>query len=249
MARTESVVIGDVHGCAEELDELLEILLEDDPTRTIRLVGDLLTKGPDPGGVVDAIEGARRLGVDIHSVCGNHDLSLHHALAATRGRATPHDLRPRDRETIARLGDPRRHAAALALLDETVARTISRAGPATVVHAGIDPRRGLEGTTPHELVHLKAAAGETPWWERYDGRDGLIVFGHKPASRPIRATRSDAPIAVNVDTGCVLGGRLTAYLVERDEFISVESRQVPRRNRFARTDDGGTGHVGTPLAG
>ena len=162
MARTESVVIGDVHGCAEELDELLEILLEDDPTRTIRLVGDL-HQGPGSRWRRRCHRGCETSRGDIHSVCGNHDLSLHHALAATRGQAPPSRPPPPGPQDHRPPGDPRRRAAALALLEETIARTISRAGPATVVHAGIEPGRGLEGTTPHELVHLKAAAGETPY--------------------------------------------------------------------------------------
>jgi hypothetical protein len=37
-------------------------------------------------------------------------------------------------------------------------------------------------------------------------------------------------VAVNIDTGCVGGGRLTAYLVEADEFIAVESRQLSKRS-------------------
>ena len=84
MQRADSAVIGDVHGCSKELEELLEILLETRASRRIRLVGDLLTKGPDPAGVVALIRETRDAGVDIHSTCGNHDLRLYHAMLRHR---------------------------------------------------------------------------------------------------------------------------------------------------------------------
>ena len=87
---------------------------------------------------------------------------------------------------------------------------------------------GLEGTSRHELIHRKAGPGERHWWDDYDGADGLIVVGHKRVKSPIHRHHQGRPIAVNVDTGCVSGGRLTSYLVERDEFIAVESRQITR---------------------
>ena len=69
-----SAVIGDVHGCAEELRELVEVLQETRPGIRIVLTGDLLTKGPDPCGVVRSIRDFRQAGVDLNSVCGNQDL-------------------------------------------------------------------------------------------------------------------------------------------------------------------------------
>ncbi|MBC01835.1 MAG: hypothetical protein CMJ34_00835 [Phycisphaerae bacterium] len=229
MQRTDSAVIGDVHGCSQELEELLEILLESRAPRRIRLVGDLLTRGPDPAGVVALIRRTREAGVDIHSTCGNHDLRLYNAMVRHRRGIGTERLSRVDRRTIERLGDEARRHDAFELLTETVDRIRSTAGPATVIHAGIDPVLGLEGTSDHELVHRKAGPGQRHWWKDYDGRDGLIVVGHKRVGSPVRVRRAGRPIAVDVDTGCVTGGRLTAYLVERDEFIEVESRQV-RRN-------------------
>ena len=89
MQRTDSAVIGDVHGCSQELEELLEILLESRAPRRIRLVGDLLTRGPDPAGVVALIRRTREAGVDIHSTCGNHDLRLYNAMVRHSLAAVP----------------------------------------------------------------------------------------------------------------------------------------------------------------
>ena len=230
MRRTDSAVIGDVHGCADELGELLQLLLERSPDRRIRLVGDLLTKGPDPAGVVRILRDLQSSGVDIQSVCGNHDLQLLDSLVRLRNGEELDRLSHPDRRTIERLDEDGRRNEAFGLLLETADRIRCNAGPATVIHGGIDPALGLERTSNHELVHRKARNGERHWWLDYDGSDGLIVVGHKPVKSPVRVTRGDHPVAVNIDTGCVGGGRLTAYLVEADEFIAVESRQLSKRS-------------------
>ncbi|MCP4835446.1 MAG: hypothetical protein GY895_11875 [Phycisphaera sp.] len=230
MRRIDSAVIGDVHGCADELEELLEVLLERTPERRLRLVGDLLTKGPDPLRVISLIRRLQASGVDVQSVCGNHDLRLLAAMFRHRNGGDLARIPRLERETIRRLGDEAGRIAAMELLFETVNRIRCTAGSATVVHGGIDPERGLEATSPHELVHRKARSGQRHWWEDYRGGDGLIIVGHKPVKAPVRMTHEGRPVAVNVDTGCVGGGRLTAYLVEADEFIAVESRQVPKRS-------------------
>lgn len=249
MPRTDSAVIGDVHGCADELDELLAVLLERSPGRRIRFVGDLLTKGPDPSGVVGLIRDLRAAGVDIHSVCGNHDLRLLNAMLRHRDGFDLAGIPRTERETIERIGDESRRAVAMELLLETVGRIRCTAGPATVIHGGIDPGLGLDRTPPHELVHRKARSGERPWWEEYDGEDGLIVVGHKPMKMPLRITVEDRPVAVNIDTGCVGGGRLTAYLVEADQFLSVESRQIPDRSASDMFDHDTERPGGTVLTG
>ena len=67
---------------------------------------------------------------------------------------------------------------------------------------------------------------QQPLGNRYDGEDGLIIFGHKPVPEP--AVRRDCvgrPIAVNVDTGCIYGGHLSAYDVDADELLQVRSQQ------------------------
>ena len=124
--------------------------------------------------------------------------------------------------------------AAWRRLADTVSRVESDAGAATVVHAGIRTAFGLAGTDPHDKIHLRPGPGESPWWIDYAGDEGLIVCGHKPVEAPIRSVRNERPVAVNVDTGCASGGALTAYLVEHDEFIAVESRQIPGRTSGAR---------------
>jgi serine/threonine protein phosphatase 1 len=236
MTSMKSVVIGDIHGCAAEFEMLLDRVLARAGSARIRvrLVGDLLTKGPDPAGVVRAIAHFRRLGLDLHSVCGNHDLRLYAAMTRVRGGVPIARLARLERETVMRLDEADALDDAMTLLAETVDRVTSTAGTATVLHAGIRPGLGLAGTSQHDLVHLKAHDGERPWWDEYDGSDGLLIVGHKPIGEPMRIMRNGDPIVVNVDTGCASGGRLTAYVVEDDAFVSIEARR-PSRTKPAVT--------------
>jgi diadenosine tetraphosphatase ApaH/serine/threonine PP2A family protein phosphatase len=60
----------------------------------------------------------------------------------------------------------------------------------------------------------------TPWYEVYDG-EKVVLFGHWPAPKPRRG-----PKAIGLDTGCVYGRRLTAYIIETGKLESVPARRV-----------------------
>lgn len=234
IANIRSAVIGDVHGCSEELRELVEVLQETRPGIRIILTGDLLTKGPDPCGVIRAIAEFRREGINLISVCGNQDLRafallIRHSMGFPTARTSK-----ADRSLITRIKNESLTAATLELLGETVDRIEANAGVATIVHAGIRPEAGIAGTTTHDKIHLKPSGRAAPWWAEYDGHDGLVICGHRPVETPVRTGDADRPFAVNVDTGCAGGGHLTAYLVEEDTFLSVESRQIKSRRRGGR---------------
>jgi diadenosine tetraphosphatase ApaH/serine/threonine PP2A family protein phosphatase len=224
-----TAVIGDVHACADELRELLDVLVELRAVTRVVLTGDLLTKGPDPAGTVGVIDSFAEAGFDVTSVCGNQDLRTFRSLERLAA-GTPLDRISRsDRGVYARLVEGGMVETAWRRLADTISRVEETAGHATVVHAGIRPGIGLANTDAHDKIHLRPEAGGSPWWTEYAGEDGLIVCGHKPVDAPIRSVRDARPVAVNVDTGCVAGGSLTAYLVEDDEFIAVESRKVRGR--------------------
>ncbi|MAD20407.1 MAG: hypothetical protein CMJ52_09615 [Planctomycetaceae bacterium] len=228
-SQDRTAIIGDVHGCAEELEELLDVTVDLRSVSRVVLTGDLLTKGPDPAGTVRILEEVARRGLEVASVCGNQDLRLSGSLGRLVEGGRPRSVAKADRLVHDRLVKGGMVDAAVRLLADTVERVEIRVGDATVLHAGIDPALGLAATDPHDKIHLKPGAGRRPWWLDYDGTDGLVICGHRPVASPIRSARGERPVAVNVDTGCVGGGSLTAYILETDEFISVESRQVPGR--------------------
>jgi hypothetical protein len=208
---TRTLVVGDVHGCADELQELVQRVAPDD----VVLVGDLFTKGPDPAGV-------QRL-VNSHMwrfVLGNHDDRL---LKIHRGQRTG------DRKG-------RRCIAALASEDSDWAAGLAARplfidiGPWTVVHAGLAPQ-GVGDTTREMALVMRRwpfRDVEAPfWYEVYCG-DRRVVFGHDAARGHVRRERDGVPWLIGLDTGCVYGGALSGYVLETDELFQVPARRAYR---------------------
>jgi hypothetical protein len=225
-----TVAVGDVHGCGAELERLLGLVDRWNPDARIILVGDLFTKGPEPGRVVRTILDRRARGQRIDLVCGNHDLRLLGAIVRVQAGAGL-DLLPRTErvaiELLQRAGHLRE---ATWLLTEACDRVEVRdpRGRWTVVHAGIDPALGIERTPDDVKIHVKALDGEPNWWERYDGSEGLILVGHRPVRDPVLLRRKDGTAYfVNLDTGCAYGGCLTAYCIEDDRVLQVQAESTP----------------------
>jgi len=232
--RTNTLAIGDVHGCGEELADLLARCDRWYPDGRLIFVGDLFTKGPSPDLVARLIHDRRARGQRIDLVCGNHDLRLRDAMRRRAQGAHLDSLPGTEADTLRQL--ERRNALVVAsdLTHEACSRIQLRdpRGRWAVLHAGIDPSLGLDATPDHVKVHIKALDGMPHWWERYDGRDGLMVVGHKPLPEPhIRRDSMGQPMVAVIDTGCAYGGALTAYSLEDDRLIQVPSRQ-PASNGF-----------------
>ncbi len=239
-------VVGDIHGCARELGDLLDEIRFEPARDELWTVGDLVNTGPDSLAVLEIWRDAGG-----RSVVGNHDV---YALLA---RAT----------RIARRSDRLDPLFASPDCDALLARL--RASPAMVrftreieprgvwlLHAGIHPRWNDLGAIadrlnpqPHDDDWLRGAeltymtrvrccdsSGERvaftgrpsdapppfrPWDAFYAG-ENLIVHGHWAMRGHYRGART-----MGLDSACVYGGHLTAWSVDDDRIESVPCR-VPR---------------------
>lgn len=230
-------VVGDVHGCFDELVELLELLgwtvASDDegPSlvapagRTLVFVGDLVDRGP---GVVDVLRLAMRGTTDGHVLCvlGNHDDKLRRALEGrdvTVAHGLGESLEQLDAEPEAFRESVREYLHALPthlILDE---------GRLVIAHAGLPAElHGTEGRRTRSFALYGDTTGERddyglpvrkPWARDYDG-PALVLYGHTPVATP-----EVDPHAVCLDTGCVFGGSLTAYRYPEGELVSVPARR------------------------
>ena len=209
MGRT--IFIGDIHGCYDELTELLVKLRLDLDDRVVA-VGDLTVKGPKSLEVLDLFANDSRCS----SVLGNHDLALvrhwgdkNSPLNKAQARAF-NELQTQDD----------RYFLYLASLPFLI-----NLGSHVVVHAGLRPGIPLEGQSLEDLVELRTlgedrtARDGTPWYEAYEG-PATVLFGHWPSPKPRLARH-----AIGLDTGCVYGGKLTAYVLESGEFVSVPAAE------------------------
>jgi protein phosphatase len=228
-------VIGDVHGCFDELVALLEALgyawigaaLTTPPGRQVVFVGDLVDRGPEVVAVVRLARTALRSGA-ARSVRGNHDERLARAL----GGDTVEDARSLQ-ASLAQLAHlPARERAQLgAFLAELPTRLELDGGRLLVVHAG-EPPAGAPGTRDHfnvwgpatERSGLAGGQERVAWAARYTG-PALVVYGHTPVLTPLWQGRT-----VNVDTGCVFGGQLTAL-----RYPELDTVAVPARRAYSST--------------
>jgi protein phosphatase len=239
-------VIGDVHGCAAELEELLGALgyevverragefpaggpvYAHPEGRRAVFVGDLVDRGPRSLDTVRIVRNMVEHG-SAHAVPGNHDVKLVRAL---RGREVTisHGLE-RTLAEVETLPDERRGAARdeiVRFLDALVSHYVFDDGELVVAHAGMkEEMQGRGSGKVRDFALYGETTGETDefglpvrwnWAAEYRGR-AAVVYGHTPVPEPEWLNRT-----INIDTGCVFGGRLTALRYPEKELVSVPSR-------------------------
>ncbi len=223
MQRT--IVVGDVHGCRQELEDVVERCGYSPGDRLV-LAGDLVAKGPDSAGVVAL---ARRWGA--LGVLGNHDA---HVLALRRiatGQSPPDGRLPKPEHQLVLDQLTEEDWAYLEALPIYLRLGPERSGEADtiVVHAGFVPGVPIEEQKREHAITLRSIRenGEPtkklkgqPWASLWPGPERL-VFGHDA----IRGLQQH-PFATGLDTGCVYGGKLTALVLPERKLVSVDARQA-----------------------
>ncbi|NBO92451.1 MAG: hypothetical protein EBV06_09110 [Planctomycetia bacterium] len=235
-------VVGDVHGCLDELLALLNLMgyridmapdhfgiprprVEPPPGRKLLFVGDLGDRGPNTPGVLRLIMDMARRGQAM-SVLGNHDNKLLRKLRGNNVQLT-HGLT----QTLEQLEhEPPELADAIRDFLETLpTHLVLDRGRLVVAHAGL--REDLHGRVSprvHSFALFGDTTGETDeaglpirlnWAADYHGA-ALVVYGHTPTAEAWWQNQT-----VNIDTGCVFGGRLSALRYPEREVVSVAARR------------------------
>ena len=209
---SRTIVVGDIHGCYDELMDLLD-QLGFAASDLIVAVGDLITKGPKSREVLELFMTDSRF----KTVIGNHDLALRRVW---NGEEV--DLKPSQKETLKELkADKDRFLPFLNSLPFMI-----DLGSHLVVHAGVRPNVALHSQTTKDLTQIRTLGDDpeskegTPWYQVYVG-EKFVLFGHWPSPQPRRGK-----MALGLDTGCVYGYQLTAYTIETGELNSVPAREA-----------------------
>jgi protein phosphatase len=229
-------IIGDVHGCYDELAELLGALgyqVAADGTaaahpqgRTAVFVGDLVDRGPATPAVLRLVMGMTAAGTG-RSVSGNHEAKLVRAL---RGRdvTVTHGLA----ESLAQLAAEGEGftAEAAGFMDKLLGHVVLDDGKLVVAHAGLpEAMHGRASAAVRSFALYGDTTGETdeyglpvryPWAQDYRGR-AMVVYGHTPVPEAEWVNGT-----ICLDTGCVFGGRLTALRYPEREIVSVPAHRV-----------------------
>ena len=229
-----TVVIGDVHGCYDELVALLAKINFGISDRVVA-VGDLVVKGPKNQQVLDLFISDDRFS----SVLGNHDVAL---LRLWQGQKL--EFTGAQKKAGSELQfDREKYSSYLGSLPLMI-----DLGSHLVIHAGLRPGVPLHEQDADDLLELRTLGKKkrtsrkgTPWYEMYAG-EKVVLFGHWPAPQPRLG-----PCAIGLDTGCVYGHRLSAYIVETGELVSVPAL-LPYRKSGRRFDKSGAQGVVQPTS-
>jgi predicted phosphodiesterase len=209
---SRTIVVGDIHGCYDELVDLLDEVKFGGNDRLIS-VGDLITKGPKNREVLDRFMSEP----NFLAVIGNHDLALRR-----RWNGEKFKLKASQKPTHKELKKDKEHYVSYF---NSLPFSIDL-GTHLVVHAGLRPGVELHSQSTEDMTELRSLGADreardgTPWYENYDG-EKVVLFGHWPSAEPRRGKK-----AIGLDTGCVYGHQLTAYIVETGELKSVAARRV-----------------------
>jgi protein phosphatase len=194
--------------------------------RKLVFVGDLVDRGPNTPEVLRLAMSAAADGVAL-CVPGNHDMKLMRKL---RGRDVQlaHGLAESVEQLAGEQSDFR--DAVVAFLDALVSHYVLDDGKLVVAHAGMKANmQGRGSAAVRDFALYGETTGETDefglpvrvnWAAEYTGRTG-VVYGHTPVPEAEWLNRT-----INIDTGCVFGGKLTALRYPEKELVAVPARRT-----------------------
>jgi protein phosphatase len=228
-------IIGDIHGCYAELSTLLGQLgytvaadhsVTPPSGRKAIFLGDLCDRGPDTPSVYRLVMGMVAAGTAL-CVPGNHDVKLMRKLNGRDVQLT-HGLA----ETVVQLDHESQdfRAEIKKFIDDLVSHYVLDEGQLVVAHAGMpESMQGRGSGGVREFALYGETTGETDafglpirynWAADYRGR-AMVVYGHTPIPEPEWLNNT-----INIDTGCVFGGRLTALRYPERELVTVPALTV-----------------------
>lgn len=248
---TRRFIIGDVHGCTEELLSLLELLEEryGEDGNHFLFVGDLVDRGPDSAGSVQLVMEGVRKGT-FRCILGNHDeMLLQNLLLYRPDLVEAAGIDPTEQESLVR--------SYRAIPERVFKLWLSQGGSETILSYGGKPKqpktwfipadhirflatlplaiRDGEVVVTHawaeaEAVERALAHHADPWNITAESRMSLLWNRDRPARAPAGLhvsghTARREPLvtggAIGIDTGCCFGNRLTAYNPEENLFLQV----------------------------
>jgi protein phosphatase len=232
-------VIGDVHGCCDELLSLLKIMgyKVENPAalipritapegRTAVFVGDFTDRGPDNVRTLLVVMAIVRSGAAL-TVLGNHDDKLLRAL-----QGAPVKISNGLDRTLQELNAAGEEMEALVreFLSGLPSHLILDGGNLVVAHAGLpQDLHGVDSPRSRDVALFGTPTGRrdefglkvyVDWAHAYKG-DALVVWGHLPVAEAVWVGNT-----INIDTGCVHGGSLTALRYPERELVSVPAARV-----------------------
>jgi len=212
-------VVGDIHGCWDEFQALVEGPLS--RGQKIWSVGDLVDRGPASDKVLEWFIDARERGI-ADFVLGNHEdkfirwlqgrpIKIGHGLDLTIKQVTASPVFARIKEYF---------------LSMSFCKTLRVSDDTIIVHAALK-QKGTDYDRSAALYGITTGATDEQgfpvrldWAQGYSGTD-RVVHGHVVVREPRIVGK-----VINIDTGCVFGGRLTGLDLETGELVAIAAKRA-----------------------
>lgn len=243
-----TIFIGDVHGCLDELQELLHLIAFDPILDRCIIVGDLVDRGPHSANTVKWCRGN-----NIESVLGNHDekyvrFHIHQKKFQETGKPVPMSLSPAKLSIYNDLVE----SGMISWLSDLPTYIEIPEMNLVVVHAGVLPHdtsrarlhtrrahmyaRFIDPSTNKMLaldVEHQQPPGSVHWTELYKGPENVIYGHHAHSFTEPHVTVHESNVrTIGIDTGCCFGGSLTALVLEGNspnfetKFVQVPAKKL-----------------------
>lgn len=210
------IAIGDIHGCHREFEDLLEKLEPQKHDRII-LLGDLVNRGPDSAKVIALAREHAQL-----ALLGNHELRL----LNYRKTGDPTHLKKSDYDTLKQLNHKD-----WAYLSSMPLTFHDRTHAVVLVHGGFLPHLPWRSQPARVVTRIQVVGKDgtprkrsedpgAPHWSELWVGPPFVVYGHNP-----RPDVSRLKWSLGIDTGCVLGGSLTACILPEKRIVQVRARE------------------------
>lgn len=195
-----TLIIGDIHGCFDELSELISIFNPQYGDKIIT-VGDVIGKGPKPNECIELL-----IKLNAQVVMGNHEFFFNERISQNKPLPETYEIDSKYHSWIANL-------PVKIETDNYI-----------ILHAGFYPPLGFEKTSVASMIAIRNVIAPdkkiVPWFDLYKGKK-KIYFGHWAELGLEKGSNYMA-----LDTGCVYGKQLTGYIIEEDKFIQVNAKKV-----------------------
>lgn len=232
-----TIIVGDIHGCIDEFEELIRTMSYNKNYDRMILLGDLIDRGPDSLAVVQK---ARKM--QLECVMGNHEYKF---LKWYKNAGTRMDVY-----------DKKDYYTQFAEEDVNYIfhmPTSIKLGNVIVVHAGLKPGIPLSAQSKDDLMYIrytdtdrkfislkkiaklgKEETGAHFWTEFWYGPES-VVYGHNVHSMtdPLIEEIRPGVTCYGLDTGCCFGGRLTAMVLETKEIVQIQAKRTYYQSKFA----------------
>lgn len=238
MKRT--LILTDIHGCADELMDLFDLVKYHPEADDLICLGDLTDKGPQVGNVVNTFYNLQKINKNVLIIQSNHD-DKH--VRYQRNEEEFHRTGKKNKiKTYPDFLESRKQLLELdfdAIAWMKTFPLFHKKDNYLFVHGGVVPGLPIEKTDKGVLLHLRNVRkdqnqrwqmlrlediqlDDPHWSDVYEGEQGLVFYGHSPffIEEPRRSK-----FAIGLDLGCSMGGYLLAYCLETQEFWTVKARK------------------------